>query len=139
MKKIITLLFLIVMACSSKDAFQQEFPMPILGYYYTTNGNQTVFIIELKQPISDAIEMQTMYFRNQKAAVKEISKNTFEATFSKPYVVMHVDPKEETVNQLPIIKEIPFQLKPTEAVLEYKHKGKIQRYLFSNVVEKSNQ
>jgi hypothetical protein len=139
MKKIISLLFLITVACSSKDAFQQEFPMPIASYYYSTKGNQTVFTIELKQPISGALEMQSMYFRNQKAAVIEISKNTFAATFSKPDLVMDVDPKEEAVNQPPIIKEIPFQLKPTEAVLEYKHKGKKKRYLFSNVVEKSNQ
>jgi len=139
MKKIISLLFLITVACSSKDAFQQEFPIPIADYYYSTKGNQTVFTIELKQPISEAIEIQTMYFRNQKASVKEISKNKFEATFSKPDLVMDVDLKEEAVNQPPIIIEIPFQLKPTDAVLEYKHKGKIKRYLFSNVVEKSNQ
>jgi hypothetical protein len=139
MKKIISLLVIFTIACSSKDAFQQEFPMPISDYYYSTKGNQTVFTIELKQPISEAIEMQTMYFRNQKAAVKEISKNIFAATFSTPDLVMDVDPKEEAVNQPPIIKEFPFQLKPTEAVLEYKHKGKTKRYLFSNVVEKSNQ
>jgi hypothetical protein len=139
MKKIISLLFLIAVACSSKDAFQQEFPMPIADYYYSTKGNQTVFTIELKQPISEAIEMQTMYFRNQKALVKEISKSTFAATFSTPDLVMDVDPKEEAVNQLPIVKEFPLQLKPNDAVLEYKHKGKIQRYLFSNLAEKSNQ
>lgn len=139
MRKIFSLLFLIAIACSSKDAFQQEFPMPIADYYYSIKGNQTVFTIELKQPISEAIEMQNMYFRNQKALVKVISKNTFAATFSTPDLVMDVDPKEEAVNQLPIVKEFPFQLKPNNAVLEYKHKGKIQRYLFSNVVEKSNQ
>ena len=139
MKKIISLLVIFAIACSSKDAFQQEFPMPISDYYYFTKGSQTVFRIELKQPISEAIEMQTMYFRNQKASVKEISKNTFEATFSKPDLVIDVDPKEEVVNQPPIIKEFPFQIKPNEAVLEYKHKGKTNYYLFSNVVEKSNQ
>ena len=139
MKKTFWFLILILVSCNSKDAFQQEFPMPISDYYYSTNGNQTVFRIELKQPISEAIEMQTMYFRNQKASVKEISKNTFAATFSTPDLVMDFDPKEEAVNQPPIIKEIPFLLKPTDAVLEYKHKGKMKRYLFSNVVEKSNQ
>jgi hypothetical protein len=139
MKKIISLLFLLAIACSSKDAFQQEFPMSIADYYYSTKGNQTVFTIELKQPISEAIEMQTMYFRNQKALVNEISKNTFSATFCTPDLVMDIDPKEEAVNQLPIVKEFPFQLKPTDAVLEYKHKDKIKRYLFSNVAEKSNQ
>ncbi|WP_396173850.1 hypothetical protein [Flavobacterium sp.] len=139
MKKIISLLFLIAIACSSKDAIQQEFPMPIADYYYTTKGNQTVFTIELKQPISGAIEMQTMFFRYQNSSVKEISKNIFAATFSTPDLVMDVDPKEEAVNQLPNVKEFPIQLKPTEAVLEYKHKGKTKRYLFSNVVEKSNQ
>jgi hypothetical protein len=139
MTKTVWFLILVLVSCNSKDVFQQEFPLPIAHYYYSTKGNQTVFTIELKQPISEAIEMQTMYFRNQKAAVKEITKNTFTATFSTPDLVMDVDPKEEAVNQLPIVKEIPFQLKPTDAVLEYKHKGKIKRYLFSNVVEKSNQ
>jgi hypothetical protein len=139
MKKIISLLFLLAIACNSKDALQQEFPMPISNYYYSTKGNQTLFKIELSQPLSGDIQLLNIYFRNQKAAVTEISKNTFEATFNKPDLVMDVDPKEEAVNQPPIIKEIPFQLKPTEAVLEYKHKGKTKRYLFSNVVEKSNQ
>ncbi len=139
MKKIISLLFLLAIACNSKDALQQEFPMPISNYYYSTKGNQTLFKIELSQPLSGDIQLLNIYFRNQKAAVTEISKNTFEATFNKPDLAMDVDPKEEAGNQPPIIKEIPFQLKPTEAVLEYKHKGKIKRYLFSNVVEKSNQ
>jgi hypothetical protein len=139
MTKTVWFLILVLVSCNSKDVFQQEFPLPIAHYYYFTKGNQTVFTIELKQPISEAIEIQTMYFRNQKASVKEISKNKFEATFSKPDLVMDVDLKEEAVNQPPIIIEIPFQLKPTDAVLEYKHKGKIKRYLFSNVVEKSNQ
>lgn len=139
MKKIYSLLFLIAMACSSKDAFQQEFPIPISDYYYTIEGNQTVFTIELKQPILEAIEMQFLYFRNQKVNVKGISKNTFEATFTKSDLILDANSIEEAINQPPIIKEIPYQIKPTEAVLEYKHKGKTKRYFFSNVVEKSNQ
>ena len=83
MKIIISLLFLIAIACSSKETFQQEFPMPISDYYYSSKGNQTVFTFELKQPISDAIEMQNLYFRNQKATVKMISEDTFDVIFTK--------------------------------------------------------
>lgn len=138
MKKIISLLFLIAMACSSKDTFQQEFPMPISDSYFSNNGNQTFFKIEFTKPISEDIELLSIYFRNQKATVKAISKNTFEAIFTKPDIILEANSKEEAVNQPPIIKEIPFRLKPNEAALEYKHKGKIKRYLFSNVAEKSN-
>ena len=74
MKKTIWFLILVLVSCNSKDVFQQEFPLPIADYYFSANGNQTVFRIELKQPISDAIEIQNLYFRNQKASVKMISE-----------------------------------------------------------------
>jgi len=139
MRKIIWFLILILVSCNSKDVFQQEFPLPIADYYFSTNGNQTVFTIVLKQPISDAIEMQNLYFRNQKATVKMISENTFDAVFNKPDLILDADSTQESENQPPLKDTIPFQIKPNEAVLEYKHKGKTSYFLFSNVVEKSNQ
>ena len=139
MKKTIWFLILVLVSCNSKDVFQQEFPLPIADYYFSANGNQTVFRIELKQPISDAIEMQNLYFRNQKATVKMISEDTFDVIFTKSDLILDADSTMESVNQPPIKETIPFQIKSNEAVLEYKHKGKTNYFLFSNVVEKSNQ
>lgn len=139
MKKGIGFIILLLIACSSKDAFQQEFPMPISDYYFTTSGNQTTFKMDLKKPSTNDVELQYLYFRNQKASVKIISKNQFEAVFTKPDLILDADSKEESGNEAPVFKNTRFQLKIDEAVLEYKYLGKTKHYLFSNVVEKSNQ
>ena len=138
MKKSIGFIVFLLIACSSKDAFQQEFPIPISDYYFTTSGNLKTFKMDLKQPISDDIELKYLYFRNQKASLKIISKDKFEAVFTKPDLILDADSKEESVNQSPIFENTRFHLKPNEAVLEYQLKRKTKHYHFTNVVEKSN-
>lgn len=128
-----------MVGCASSEAFQPQFPIPISDYFYEVKGNQTHFIIEFLQPIPDEIKLEKFYFKNQVAAIKMISNQKADAVLTKPDLILDADSTQESENQPPLKEKIPFQIKPTEAVLEYKHKGKTKRYLFSNVVEKSNQ
>lgn len=139
MKKLICLLLLILVSCASSEAFQPQFPVPISDYFYENKGNQTHFIIEFKQAIPDEIKLEKLYFRNQAKAIKMISSQKAETIFTKPDLILDADSKEESTNKVPNVSKTRFQLKTNEAVLEYRHKGKTNYYLFSNVVEKANQ
>ncbi len=59
----------------------------------------------------------------------------------KPDIIMHDDPMEEVGNQPPaeIIKkeDYPFELKPDEAVITYRHKGKTRYVKIGDIKDKS--
>lgn len=136
MKKGVFFLFLIVVGCGSKETFQHKFPIPFSEYYYTISDNQTHFVIQFEQPIPDEIELQQLFFRNQNVNIKSLSKVKFEAVFVNSDLILDADSNQESVNQPPINQSKSFQLKPNQAVLEYKQKGITKQYLLSNVEEK---
>jgi hypothetical protein len=129
---------IILMGCSSKETFQTQFPIPISHYFYQTKGNQTLFFIEFKQAIPENIKLEKLYFKNQTAVIKIISSQKVEAVFIKNDFILDANPEKEYGNQLPIAEKPKFNLKPTEAVLEYSHKNNLMHHKFLDVAEKSN-
>ena len=75
MNKLLILLLFFLFSCAPKEAFQQEFPVVISDYYYSINGNKTIFIIQFGKAIPAEIQLQSLYFRNQKIAVKKRFSN----------------------------------------------------------------
>jgi hypothetical protein len=138
MKKLLYIQLLFLFGCASKETFQTQFPIPISHYFYEVKGNQTFFLIEFQQPITNEIKLEKLYFRNQTAAIKMISSQKAEAVFIKPDLILDANPENEYGNQPPIPQKQRFQLNSTEAVLEFTQNGKIKHYKFTNVVEKSN-
>jgi len=129
---------IILMGCSSKETFQTQFPIPISHYFYQTKGNQTHFFIEFQQDIPENIKLKKLYFKNQSAVIKMISSHKVEAVFIKHDLILDADAENEYGNQLPIAEKPKFNLKPTEAVLEYSHKNNLMHHKFLDVAEKSN-
>lgn len=139
MKKIFSIIVVLILTgCASKETFQTQFPIPISDNFYQIKDNQTHFVIEFQQSISEDIKLQKLYFRNQKAEVRMVSSQKAEVVFIKPDLILDANPENEYGNQPPIPEKQQFQLNSTEAVLEFIQNGKIKHYKFTNVVEKSN-
>ena len=138
MKKLLYIQLLFLLGCASKETFQTQFPIPISDYFYEVKGNQTYFLIEFQQSISEDIKLEKLYFRNQTAEIKLISDQKAEAVFIKPDLILDANPENEYGNQPPIPQKQRFQLNFDEAVLEFTQNSKIKHYKFINITEKSN-
>jgi|GEM_PF-2330863 len=138
MKIFSIIVVLILSGCASKETFQTQFPIPISEYFYQIKGNQTHFVIEFQQSISEDIKLEKLYFRNQTEVIKMVSSQKAKAVFMKSDLILDANPKNEYGNQPPIQEKQRFQLNSTEAVLEFTQNGKIKHYKFTNVTEKSN-
>jgi hypothetical protein len=137
-KRLSIIFFLILLGCAPKDTFQSHFPIPVLEYFYEENGNQTYFIVEFKEAVPESIQLQKLYFKNKESQVEMISKRKAKVVFSKPDIILDENPEKEFGNQPPNLNPPRFQLKTSEAILEYVQYGKIKHYKFINVMEKSN-
>jgi hypothetical protein len=125
-----------------KQEFQMEFPQEIKSVYFqkwiggqegTRSGMD--FYIEFKKPLSKEIKLGKIYFRNQESNLEEVTKNTFVVHFYQknriPDLIMDSDSLKEYGNKAPVIIKSKFDLKPNEAVLEYK---KMDQTLFFKIV-----
>ena len=131
--------------CAMKQEFQTEFPQEIQSVFYQKikKGTESIvinFYIEFKKPLAATIKLEKIHFHNQESLVQEITKNVFVAHFyqsnKKEDLILDVNPAKEYGNKAPVIQKSKFDLKPNEAVLEYKHDNKIFFYKISNVPEK---
>lgn len=138
MKNLAIIFLLILFGCAPKEAFQSQFPIPVLEYFYEEKGNQTHFIIEFNEVVPEAIQLQKLYFRNKEGQVEMISNKKMKVVFSKPDIILDKNPEKELGNQPLNLSQPRFQLKASEAIVEYKEKGKIKYFKFINVNEKSN-
>lgn len=138
MKRLLYIQLLFLVGCASKETFQTQFPIPISDYFYEVKDNQTYFLIEFQQPISNEIKLEKLYFRNQTAEVSMLSSQKAEVIFIKSDLILDANPTNEYGNQPPILQNHRFQLNSDEAVLEFIQNGKIKHYKFINITEKSN-
>ena len=150
MKKYKIIGFLLITAisltfCAMKQELQKEFPQEIQAVFYEKEKNgaessRTHFYMEFKKPLATNIKLQNIYFRNQDSPVQEITNNTFVAhlfqSIIKEVMIMDNNPAKEYGNKAPVIKNSKFNLKPNEAVLEYKKDNKTVYYKITNVKEK---
>lgn len=147
--KIIFLLLIIVnlVYCAPKEEMKTSFPQKIKSVYFQKwiGGKEpkesgTAFYIEFETPLSKDIQLVKIYFQNQEAGFEPISKNIFVAhlplKYSNTDLILHKDSRKEYGNQAPIITKPKFDLKPTEALLEYKSNGKSYFFKINNPKEK---
>ena len=131
--------------CAMKQEFQTEFPQEIKSVFYQKEKNSAkssgvYFYIELEKPLAKTVKLEKVYFHNQEAFVKGITSKDFTAYFSSSIaqqdLILHKDPSKEYGNKAPVIQNTKFDLKPNEAVLEYKKDHKTQLFKISNLIEK---
>jgi hypothetical protein len=146
--KTIVLLFIIAISltfCAMKQEFQTDFPQEIQSAFYQKmkdgiDSGGTYFYIEFKKPLAANIKLEKIYFLNQESAVQEITPKDFESTFlqsnKKEDLIMDKNPAKEYGNKAPVIQKTKFDLKPNEAVLEYKKDDETQFFIIKNLIEK---
>ena len=146
--KTIVLLFIIAISltfCAMKQEFQTDFPQEIQSAFYQKmkdgiDSGGTHFYIEFKKPLAANIKLEKIYFQNQESAVQEITPKDFESTFlqsnKKEDLIMDKNPAKEYGNKAPVIQKTKFDLKPNEAVLEYKKDDETQFFKITNLIEK---
>ena len=131
--------------CAMKQEFQTEFPQEIQSVFYQkmrkgTESSAINFYIEFKNPLSANIKLEKIYFHNQESSVQEITPKDFKSSFLQSKIkedfILDIDPAKEYGNKAPVIQKSKFDLKPNEAVLQYKQDNKTLFYKISNVSEK---
>ncbi len=144
----IVLLFVLTISltfCAMKNELQSEFPQEIQSVFYqkVENGKEKGaihFYIEFKKPIATTIKLDKIYFHNESATVEEISKNTFIAKFNdnsnNEDLILDSNPTKEYGNKPPVLIKSTFDLKPSEAVLEYASNNKAQCFKITGVLER---
>lgn len=134
-------------SCGCKPTDQKDFPQEIAAVYFQRQNagqdksNQVLdFFIELKNPLKEGMFLDTIYFRNEQAKLEMKSEKVFVAHFypnqAQQDLILDSDPLKEYGNKAPVIVPPKFDLKPTEAVLEYKLKTKTFYYKITGVKEK---
>lgn len=133
--------------CAPKENLKIKFPQKIKSVYFQKRvdikepkNSATDFYIEFEAPLSNEIQLVKIYFQSQEANFKPVSKNIFVAHLApkptNPDLILHKDSRKEYGNQAPIITKPIFDLKPTEALLEYKSNGKSYFFKINNAKEK---
>ena len=132
--------------CAMKQELQPEFPQEIQSVFYQkksgTNGeNQLHLYIEFKNPLSETIKLEKVYYSNQKVTIEKITNKTYEAHFKEinktTDLILDADAEKEYGNKAPVLQKSTFDLKDDEAVLEYKNKNKTQYFKITNLIEKA--
>ena len=133
--------------CAPKEDIKTSFPQKIKSVYFQKwiCGKEpkvigTLFYIEFEAPLSKDIQLQKIYFQNQEGNFEHSTKNIFVAHLvvkhTNPDLILHKDSLREYGNQAPIIVKPKVVLKPTEALLEYKSRGKSYFFKINNPKEK---
>lgn len=133
--------------CAPKENQKTKFPQKIKSVYFQkrvdikeAKNSGIDFYIEFEEPLSKDIQLVKIYFQNQETDFEQSTKNIFVAhlapKYANPDLILHKDSLKEYGNQAPIIAKPKFDLKPTEALLEYKSNGKSYFFKINNPKEK---
>jgi hypothetical protein len=148
LKSIFLLLIIVnLVYCAPKEEMKTSFPQKIKSIYFQkridikgAKGSGIDFYIEFETPLTKDIQLVKIYFQSQEAGFEPISKNIFVAHLAPKRtntdLILHKDSRKEYGNQAPIIVKPKFDLKPTEALLEYKSNGKSCFFKIKNPKEK---
>jgi hypothetical protein len=133
--------------CAPKENQKTKFPQKIKSVYFQkrvdikeAKNSGTDFYIKFEEPLSNEIQLVKIYFQSQEADLEPVSKNIFVAhlapKLTNPDLILHKNSRKEYGNQAPIIMKPKYDLKPTEALLEYKSNGKSYFFKLNNAKEK---
>ena len=136
--------------CANGKKLQEEAPVALQEAYYLIHRAQddsNATRLNLYIPAGDLgqkeVQLDSVYFRGRSA---ELVSNDgpvgyvayFEISGKDRDLVMHVDPKEEFGNKVPILEKIPFELKNDEAVVVYTHNGKKAYFKIDSITERGS-
>ena len=145
LKGLLLLLTISLTFCAMKQELQTTFPQEIHTVFYQKEKlekrNEGIhFYIEFKKPLNKSIALKKIYFLHYQGSVQEITPQNYKVALVTSDtindLIMDINPTKEYGNKAPIMAKARFDIKPTEAVLEYKLKNKTYYFKISNVFEK---
>ena len=145
MKTLSILLLILSFSQCGSTQFEKNTPFIIdsANYMTWTGGQPGIHGINVQIQLKEKsnITFDSLYFRNKatKIEIKEASLIITNYTNSKNKnldITLHLDPKKEFRNKLPIQKKIPFELSKNEAVLTYQLNGKTKYYKIKDIKER---
>lgn len=141
-----TILFLLIyfglLSCASKDKFQAHFPQEIKAFYFEKEklADEIHFYIEFKKPLSQELQLGKIYFRNQESKMLALSPTLYKAVFISESIskdlILDGESRKEYGNKAPVINKPKFDLKPYQALMEYKSNNLLQYFKLTPVKER---
>lgn len=138
--------------CSDAKKIQKTPPMAIGKAYFQSwtsdvksEGSGFNLFIPVAEQDNKKLTLDSVYFRDQ---IVSLTKKTTETgsiyigEFKNPLptnkdIIMSSDPMDEMANKTPVItKKIPYELKPTEAMVSYTANGETLYFKIENIQEK---
>jgi len=142
MKALYILMTLIFISCSSQKEIK-SLPFPIDEVYFQKwiggqllTGSGTDFFIRFKEPFSANFQIKKLYFHGRELDVIKRNDSVFTANYSqRPKVDKELN---ETVGQIetPKVVKSKFELKNSEAILEFEQDNKTQFFKITDIKEK---
>ena len=145
LKGLLLLLTISLTFCAMKQELQTTFPQEIQTVFYQKEklekrSEGIHFYIEFKKPLDKSIVLKKIYFLHYQGIVQEITPQNYKVALVRSDtindLILDIDPAKEYGNKAPVIAKARFDIKPTEAVLEYKLKNKTYYFKIPNVFEK---
>ena len=137
--------------CANGKKLHEEAPVAFRPAYYTihlaqddSNDSRMNFYLPTEDFLQKEVQLDSVYFRSRKAALvaEGEGSNLYVAYFDLPGkdedFVMHVDLRKEYGNKVPVLENIPFDLKADEAVVVYSKNGETGYYKLQGVKEKGS-
>lgn len=126
---------------------QSDFPLEIKTAYFQKwiagkkqSGQGIHFYIEFKKPLSKELKLEKIYFHNQETKIVKITPTLYKASFfQKPFskdLILDSDSIKEYGNEAPVMAKQKFDLKPNEALLEYKSNNTIEYFKLTHIKER---
>ena len=146
---LIFLTFIVSQTCNKKISdieVLQQLPTEIETVYFQKwiggqeqSGSGTNFYIQFKNSFPQNITLQKLYFQGQETEFVAEDENTYTSNFkNKPKQdrIFDANSEKEFGNKPPEILNPKFNLKPNEAVLEFKKDNKTVVFILKKVKEK---
>ena len=128
-----------------KHELQSQFPQEIKSVYYQKDikepaNSKTNLYIEFNSPLAKTILLDKVHFDKQSVKIEQLNSSRFVAHFknnnSISDLILDNDATKEYGNKAPVIIKSDFDLKPDEAILEYRKNGKVQYFKITKLLEK---
>lgn len=151
LKLLVFSMFALSSSCSSKKEISTVLPEAIKEVYFRkwiggqeSSGSGTNLNLQFEVPLGQDIYLQKAYFQSQQADFDKENETTYIAHFYAKSIsedlILDGDSDKEYGNKPPQNKmempDFPYDLKPTEAVLEFNINNKVKHVKITNIKEK---
>jgi hypothetical protein len=137
----------VVISCSSQKEIRTALPYEVESVYFQRwiggqeqTGSGVNFHITFKNQLPPNTTLEKLYFQGQEAIFQSESNVKYVGgIYSKPQnpdLILDGDSQNEYPNKAPEITKPKFELKPNEAIIEFRIGAEIIRYKIVDIKEK---